>query len=266
MLSAVGLLAAVLLTAAPPSAAAQPSKGKQAPMTQEQAETILEELRGIRRLLERMEEQGRTAAPQRAQSAAVRVSVKDRPALGAAQAPVTVVEFSDYQCPFCKRFVENAFPLLNERYVKTGKVRWVVRDLPLGFHPHARKAAQAAHCAGEQGKFWEMRDVLFRNDNRLAEDQLPAYAQETRLDTTAFKECLASGRHFARIDQDVQDAGNVRITGTPTFVIGRSEGEAVNGHPVVGAQAAAVFEAEIQRLLQGNAPARDEAGGARPSP
>ena len=96
--------------------------------------------------------------------------------LGAADAPVVVVEYGDFQCPYCKRFVETSFPGLKRDYVDTGKVRWVTRDLPLGFHANAHKAAQAAHCAGEQGRYWEMRDTLFRNNLNLAPEQLARYS------------------------------------------------------------------------------------------
>lgn len=126
-----------------------------------------------------------------------RVSIEDAVALGMADAPVTVVEFTDYQCPYCLRFVENTFPKLKEAFIDTGKVRWVVRDMPLGFHRNARKAAQAAHCAGEQDKFWEMRSVLFANAKQLEETNLPRYAETIGLNPSEFEECLASDRYLA---------------------------------------------------------------------
>ena len=169
--------------------------------------------------------------------------------LGAADAPVTVVEFTDYQCPFCKRFIQSTFPLLKREFIDTGKVRWIVRDLPLGFHPNANKAAQAAHCAGDQGKFWEMRDTLFRNNANLGIEQLPGYAREIGLDGDAFDACLSSERHQAQIKQDSQEANRIRITGTPSFIIGKTAGDTVSGQLVIGAQATAVFTAAIQRVL-----------------
>jgi protein-disulfide isomerase len=178
---------------------------------------------------------------------------KDNAMLGAADAPVTVVEFTDYQCPFCKRFVQTTFPLLKRDFIDTGQVRWIVRDLPLGFHPNASKAAQAAHCAGDQGKFWEMRDTLFRNNAKLGIGQLPGYAREIGLDGDAFDACLSSDRHQAQIAQDSQEANRIRITGTPSFVIGRTAGESVSGQLVIGAKPASVFTAEIQRVLEKNA-------------
>jgi protein-disulfide isomerase len=174
---------------------------------------------------------------------------KENAILGATDAPVTVVEFTDYQCPFCKRFILSTFPLLKRDFIDTGKVRWIVRDLPLGFHPNAYKAAQAAHCAGDQGKFWEMRDTLFRNNANLGIEQLPGYARDIGLDGDAFDACLSSDRHQAQIEQDSQDADRIRITGTPSFVIGKTAGDSVSGRLVIGAQATAVFTAEIKRVL-----------------
>ena len=243
-------------------------------INQDAAQAILRELREIRHVLEKIEQQGlaqpaqrpdtpKTAsvtidkenpvlgaadAPDTPKTASVSIS-KDNTMLGAAEAPVTVVEFTDYQCPFCKRFIQSTFPQLKRDFIDTGKVRWIVRDLPLGFHPNANKAAQAAHCAGDQGKFWEMRDTLFRNNTKLGIEQLSAYAREIGLDGDAFDACLASDRHQGQIAQDSQEANRIRITGTPSFVIGRTDGDTVSGQLVIGAQAPAVFTAAIQRVL-----------------
>ena len=180
-----------------------------------------------------------------------KVSVKDGQSLGSADAPVTVVEFTDYQCPYCLKFVQETFPKLKEAFIDTGKVHWVIRDMPLGFHQNARKAAQAAHCAGEQGKFWEMRSVLFVNAKQLEAQNLPKYAQVVGLDPAAFDSCLASDRHLAGIDKSIQDAGSVQITGTPTFVVGKAAGEWVDGNRVVGAREYDAFEKSIQEVLGG---------------
>ncbi len=124
-----------------------------------------------------------------------------------------------------------------------------MRDLPLGFHKNARKAAQAAYCAGEQDKFWEMRDILFINAKKLDAEHLPNYAQVIGLDGAAFESCLSSDRHLAIIDRSSQDAGSVKITGTPTFVVGKAAGDSVEGNRVVGARDYKVFEEQIVKLL-----------------
>jgi len=235
-----------------PPAAAQPAPVDQpAAITKNQGDAILEELRGIRKLLEGIDKKGVAQAPVRSPvPTTAKVSIKGSESLGSPDAPVTVVEFSDYQCPHCRKFAQKIFPKLKEQLVDTGKVRWVARDLPLPFHKNARKAAQAAHCAGEQGKYWEMRDALFDHATKLKEEDLPGYAQAIGLDGAAFESCLASDRYFAEIDQSVQDAGAVRITGTPTFVVGKAANDWVEGDRVVGALDLKAFDRTILKALQ----------------
>jgi len=219
-------------------------------ITGDQVDAIVQELREIRKLLENIDKKSVAQAPQRPPVPPIaKVSVKDSSVLGSADAPVTVVEFTDYQCTYCLRFIQQTFPKLKEEFIDTGKVRWVVRDMPLGFHKNARKAAQAAHCAGEQDKFWEMRGVLFANAKKLEEENLPNYAQTLGLDMTAFDSCLASDRHLAAIDKSSQDAGGVQITGTPTFVVGKASGDWVEGKRVVGARDFKIFEENIRSVL-----------------
>jgi protein-disulfide isomerase len=248
--------AALFLTAlsaawAPAARAQQGAEAPSAAITPDQADAIVQELKEIRKLLESIDKKSLAQAPQRPKvPPTAKVSVKDSPVLGSADAPVTVVEFTDYQCTYCLRFIQQTFPKLKEQFIDTGKVRWVVRDMPLGFHKNARKAAQAAHCAGEQDKFWEMRGVLFANARKLEEENLPNYAQTLGLDMAAFDSCLASDRHLAAIDKSAQDAGGVQITGTPTFVVGKANGDWVEGKRVVGARDFKIFEENIRTLLE----------------
>ena len=114
------------------------------------------------------------------------VATDGAPSRGKADARVTIVEFTDYQCPFCSRYVRETYPQLDKEYVQTGKVKYVLRDLPLeAIHPLAMKAAEAAHCAGEQGKYWEMHDRLFANQTELARTDLAKHAQALGLDAAA---------------------------------------------------------------------------------
>jgi len=157
-----------------------------------------------------------------ATSGPVRTSLGDGPTLGRPDAPVTLVEFSDYQCPFCQRFFTTTLSALKKHYVDTGKVRYVFRDFPLDqMHPQARKAAEAAHCAGEQGKYWEMHEVLFQNQRALAPPQLAEHARTVGVDGSKFDECLSSGRHAARVERGLAEGAAVGVQGTPTFVVGR---------------------------------------------
>ena len=181
----------------------------------------------------------------------IRASVADAPSLGRADAPVTIVEFSDYQCPFCQRFFATTLPALEKDYIEAGKVRYVFRDYPLDqLHPRARKAAEAAHCAGEQGKYWEMHDALFRNQSALDLPQLSEYARALGIDGPSFDACLSSGRNASRVSRGVSDGSAAGLQGTPSFVIGKTKNDnIVEGTPIRGAQSIETFRQVIDRLL-----------------
>jgi protein-disulfide isomerase len=210
-------------------------------------------------------------APTAARSIAtgpVRANIAGAPTLGRADAPVTLVEFTDYQCPFCQRFFATTLRTLIAEYVDSGKVRYVVRDHPLDqLHPNARKAAEAAHCAGDQGKYWEMHDVLFASGGALAADQLINHARAVGLDSVQFDECLASGRHAAEVQRGVADGAAAGVQGTPSFVIGPTgDGDVVEGTPVRGAQPIETFRRIIDQALRGGTAAvqvRREAAASR---
>jgi len=224
-------------------------------------DAILEELKAIRQILEKIEKQGLAAGQQRpARPTVATVSISNKPVMGSESAPVTVVEFADYQCPYCLRFTSTTFPSLKRDYIDTGKVRWVALNLPLPFHKDARKAAQAALCAGEQGKFWEMREELFKNPQKLAAEHLPEHAASVGIDVEAFNACLASDRHFADIDQDAKDASKVRLTGTPSFIVGKTASDKITGQVVIGAQPLNVFRAAIRKALGEDASPGQPAG------
>src|SRR2546428_683106 len=181
----------------------------------------------------------------------VRASVADAPMLGRADAPVTLVEFSDYQCPFCQRFFATTLSAIKKQYVDTGTVRYVFRDFPLDqMHPQARKAAEAAHCAGELGKYWEMHDVLFQNQKALAPPQLAERARTVGVDGAKFDECLSSGRHAARVERGLTDGAAVGVQATPTFVVGKTKpGDVVEGTVIRGAQPLETFRRFIDQKL-----------------
>lgn len=191
--------------------------------------------------------QGARGAP----TGPVRANVADAPSLGRADAPVTIVEFSDYQCPFCGRFFATTLPALKTEYIETGKVRYVFRDYPIDqLHPQARKAAEAAHCAGEQGQYWKMHDMLFQNANALAIPQLGEHARALGLETAKFDECLSSGRQAARVERGIADAAAAGVQGTPGFVIGKTTaGDVIEGTSVRGAQPLGTFRQIIDQIL-----------------
>ena len=200
-------------------------------------------------------------APQPAQiptqptaSQVFRVSLDDDPVKGNPNAPVTMVEFSDFQCPFCLRFFQQTLPLIEENYIDTGKIKFVYRDFPLdSIHPNARPAHIAAECADEQGKFWEYHDVLFEKQsewNRLSSadlsSQLNQYATSMGLESASFDSCLTSQSMADEVNADFLQAAQYGATGTPTFFIGNEKNGFIK---LVGAQPYAVFQGMIDNQL-----------------
>lgn len=180
------------------------------------------------------------------------VGTAGAPAKGAPNAKVTIVEFSDYQCPFCARFHRSTLPQLQTEYIDTGKVRHVFRNMPLeAIHPHAFKAHEAALCAEDQGKYWPMHDQLFANQRALAPEALVGHAKAVGLDMAAFQKCLDSGKHAARIREDLAEAERLGLGGTPAFLIGVSgpDGKVKTVKFVNGAQPYSNFKAAIDAAL-----------------
>ena len=165
----------------------------------------------------------------------------DDPVKGDKDAPVTIVEWSDFECPFCARFYRDTYSQIIQNYIDTGKAKLVFRDYPLSFHPNAQKAAEASECADDQGKFWEMHDKIFENQGTLSTDNFKAWAVELGLDATEFNDCLDSGKHAAETAKDLADGSAAGIRGTPGFII--------NGQLVSGAQPYANFAAAIDAAL-----------------
>ena len=167
------------------------------------------------------------------------VSTTGAPSKGSEYAPVTIVKFEDYQCPFCKQVQPIVMKLLLQY---KGKIRLVHKDLPLdSIHPQARHAAEAARCAGEQGKFWSYHDILYANSPNIGQENLKTYAKEVSLDINAFDRCLGSGKFKTVVQRDLIDGAQLGITGTPTFFI--------NGREISGNQPLRAFEAIIDEEL-----------------
>ncbi|MFN4182011.1 MAG: DsbA family protein [bacterium] len=175
------------------------------------------------------------------------------PVMGNPSAKIVVVEFSDFQCPFCARFFSQTYPSLKKKYVDTGKVKMVFKDLPLPIHPAAFQAALAAQCALEQGKFWEMHDRIFYNQAMLTPrdtNVLQSFASAIGLNIGDFRRCLEAEKYKKEVQEDMQEASSLGINGTPTFVVGREVSRGVvEGKLIVGAQPLQVFEAELDSLL-----------------
>jgi protein-disulfide isomerase len=244
VIAAVGIAATVVSTQSP-----------------DDLKAVLRELEAIKKELAEVKalvQQQRAAvpapapAPARPNALGKMVDVAGAAFKGRADAPITIVEFSDYQCPFCARHVAQTIPSLDKEYIESGKVKYVFRNYPIeSIHPNAMRAAVAAECASEQQKFWPMHDRLFANQQMLAEPQLTVHATAVGLTASAFQACLKSGKFDARIRKDMNDAVAIGITGTPGFAIGKTNGS----NPIrvdafiPGARAFAGFKTEIDRLL-----------------
>jgi protein-disulfide isomerase len=169
----------------------------------------------------------------------VNVSTDDDPSIGPDNAPVTIIEFSDYQCPYCQVWYKQVYQQLLASY--PNQLRFVYRDLPLPGHTEAVPAAEAAECAGAQGIYWKYHDALFEQKYGLNRAAYEHYASDLGLDLPAFSACLDSSRFQAEIQADASDAARVGITGTPSFV--------VNGRLLVGALPFSDFKAVIDEEL-----------------
>ncbi len=176
------------------------------------------------------------------------------PSMGDLKASVVLIEFSDYQCPYCMDYFSNTYRKLIDEYVKNGKVRYVVRDFPgEGTHPNAMKAAEAARCATEQGKFWEMHDSLFTNQRNLPTTGITDSAKDAGLDLAALQTCLDSGKHAAGIHKDEDETVQLGVKGTPAFLFGTPEPANPSKVKIVaaliGAQPLQAFQKVIDSLL-----------------
>ena len=167
------------------------------------------------------------------------------PSSGPEDAPIVIVEFSDFQCPFCKRFFDETYEQLLAAY--PGKIRFVFRHLPLtSIHPEAFPSAEAAMCANEQNSFWQYHDKIFENQDKLGRELYLQIANDLELDVTAFEDCLNTEKYKDSIQRDLDFALNLGVRSTPTFFI--------NGLALVGAQPLEAFKQVIDKELAGEIP------------
>jgi protein-disulfide isomerase len=189
-------------------------------------------------------------SPAYAQGSGAFIGVDDDPVLGSPNAKVLMIEFGDYQCPSCRMFWKEVEPRLKKEYIDTGKVKLVFRDFPIvQIHPEALLASMAVDCAGEQDKYWQYHDKVFREQYNKGDDlvrfkaaDLKKWAKDTGLDQTKFDQCLDSEKYKSEVLKDKADGDAVSVQGTPTFFI--------NGHVIGGAQAYPAFKNLIDSLLK----------------
>lgn len=239
--SIVGVVAAALLLGAPVA---------RADMTNDQIKELLNELKLIRQALEKQAAgvpAGAAGAP-----ADDKVSMQ-LPAggvsMGNDSAPLVMVEYTDYQCPFCQQFHNTAWDQIKKNYIDTGKVRFINRDFPLDFHENAKRAAVAAHCGAEQGKFWELRHVMHVNADKLQPDKLVGYAKDLGLDVAKFSTCVLADKYKEDVEKSYAEGLAAGVSGTPSFILGRVENGKLQGVRIVGAMPYNAFDSKIQEML-----------------
>ena len=206
----------------------------------------------VARLLEK-----HLAQPSEAQARAIPaltspLLLQGEPVLGDPNAPLTIVEFSDFECSYCRRFHKQAMPQLKRDYINTGLVRFVHKDLPLPFHPHALPAAAAARCAGKQNRYWELYSSLFDQQNCLGCKGVLAIAAEAELNTTELQACMERESTLALINANCSEAALHNISATPTFVIGPTQSNgSLDGLVIEGAVPWSTFKSTIDKTLKG---------------
>ncbi|PYQ49551.1 MAG: thioredoxin [Acidobacteria bacterium] len=266
---AMGLFCALM--AAPRAGAQTPPAASPAPADAsaalaQQMSDLLKELRALRVEIVNLRQAVSTlrtagAAPSApvAPPAPASLRLDDSPALGSATAPVAIVEFSEFQCPYCRRHFDQTFSSLRQNYIDTGKVRYVFRNFPLvEIHPNAKAAAVAAYCAGEQGAYWKMHDALFTNQPRLGPALYDELAKSLDLDAKKFQACREARESEKKIEDDMAYGQSVGVQGTPHFFIGRLKGgQVVDLQRVSGAQPLPAFTQVIDSLLKDGAAARN---------
>jgi len=182
------------------------------------------------------------------------VSIVGAPVMGESSAKVTLIEYSDYQCPFCARHSQQTMPDIIKNYVESGKLKFVMREYPIpNLHPRASAASNAALCAGEQDKYWEMHDVLFANQRKMSDDDLLSYGASIDLEAAQFSNCVKQGTHSDQVKKDIEEGQELGVSGTPSFVLGLTDPGDPNTIKVSkfvrGARAYSDFAKEIEDLL-----------------
>ncbi len=211
---------------------------------------IQKQLGEIKQFLQAARQQ--PARPPAAQPIDAVIPIDNAPTKGKPDAKLVLVEFSDYQCPFCQRSFQGVLTQVDKDYIQTGKLKYVFQDFPLEeLHNNAFKAAEAAHCAGDQGKYWEMHDRLFSNQQALAPENLTAYAEAIGLNRDTFQQCLDGGKYAAQVREGLAQGQQLGVQGTPTFFLGTvtADGKVKAVRVLRGALPYPAFKEAIDSLL-----------------
>ena len=259
MLTRLGTVGFVALISLSPPVQQNPAEEiaalkRQVQELREQQQQMQRELAAIKEFLQALLRPQNPGAPEVPGLEGAAIPTENEPTMGSSSAKVTIMEISDYQCPFCKRQTQQVFPQIVEEYVKTGKAQYMFVDYPIAqLHPTAARSHEAANCAGDQGKYWEMHVSLFNSPIAKDDAALVAQAKAVGLDTQAFQACLSSGKHADAVARSVSRMEQLGIQGTPMTVIGITPAP---GQPmkvikyVYGAQPFTAFKAAIDSVLQ----------------
>jgi protein-disulfide isomerase len=240
----LSLLAAVGAYAAPPRADDFTKLQNEVARLNAQQQQILDSLDELKRMIK--------GPGQAALKPPETMSVAGEPFKGQPDATLAIIEYADFECPFCRRFEHDVYPQIRDNYINTGKVKYFHRDMPLPFHAGAMPAARAAHCASEQGKFWEMHDSLLGDAASLGAADIDERAGKLGMNVAELDDCISSNRFADIIQRGVAEATQMQISGTPTFIIGTldTQGNLLSvKKTVVGAYPFGTFKAALDPLL-----------------
>lgn len=243
------------------------SAGSATARTSDEIKALKEEVAAMREGQDKMQkdldeikkllQQGSRPAPSRAGSTFTPKTIElgSVSSRGDADAPVTLIEYSDYDCPFCKRHAETVMPALIEDYVNTGKLRFIMREYPIDrLHPRATAASEAVLCAGDQGDYWGMHDAMFANQKANTDEDFQKMVADLGLDVDAFNACMEGDKFAKQIRSDITEGQGLGVSGTPSFVVGLTDPEDSNKVNLTkfirGAQALPAFKSAIDELIK----------------
>lgn len=203
---------------------------------------------GTQVMLERQQRQAQQP-PEAPKVSTIPLGLRGEPSLGSARAPITIVEFSDFECPYCKRFHDDVLPSLKKDYIDKGLVRFVHKDLPLPFHTSAREAAEAARCSSDDSQYWKTYGALFANQDCFACKGVITIAKGAGISSATLETCKKSKAASKAVNSNLSEAELLGIRATPSFVIGPTQGDRHTGQLVEGAMPWAEFKALIDEAL-----------------
>lgn len=219
------------------------------------ADEIFLQMSDMRKQIQQLQKQVAELEKQQAEAhpklAPIALKDAEKMSLGKSTAKIAIIEFSDYQCPFCVKHYQTVLPKLRERYIDKGVVMYVIKDFPLEFHNQARKAALATRCAGEQRQYWAMHNVIFDSHGQITDELIENAAKQQHLNLSVFKQCQSDPKQLAELEKDMALASKLGVSGTPAFLIGTLKNhQLLNYQRLDGVQSFDTFESIIKNLSQ----------------